>query len=62
MELRAAGSYLSQMRDQEGRAFGDKSNFDEYLTAFVGAGRSVVFQLERKYASTYRAWRVAWNA
>ncbi len=24
--LRAAGSYLSQMRDQEGRAFGDKSN------------------------------------
>ncbi len=60
--LRAAGSYLSQMRDQEGRAFGDKSNFDEYLTAFVGAGRSVVFQLERKYASTYRDWREAWNA
>jgi hypothetical protein len=60
--LRAAGSYLSQMRDQEGRAFGDKSNFDKYLTAFVGAGRSVVFQLERKYASTYRDWREAWNA
>jgi hypothetical protein len=60
--LRAAGLYLSQMRDQEGRAFGDKSNFDQSLTSFVGAGRSVVFQLERKYASTYRDWREAWNA
>src|SRR5260221_14614219 len=60
--LRAAGSYLTQMRDQEGRAFGDNSKFDEHLTAFVGPGRSVVFQLEPKYASTYRDWREAWNA
>jgi len=50
------------MRDQQDRAFGDKSKFDEPLSAFVGAGRFIVFQLERKYGSTYGNWRTAWNA
>src|SRR5262249_22078 len=60
-KLRAAESYLSQMRDQQDRAFGDKSKFDEHLSAFVEAGRSAVFQLERNYGSTYCKWRKAWN-
>jgi hypothetical protein len=60
-KLRAAESYLSQMRDQQDRAFGDKSKFDEHLSAFVEAGRSAVFQLERNYGSMYCNWRKAWN-
>jgi hypothetical protein len=61
-KLREAGSYLNQMRDQQNRAFGDHSKFDDYLSGFVGAGRSVVLQLERNYSSTYRNWRKAWDA
>jgi hypothetical protein len=59
-KLREAETFLSQMRDQQDRAFGD-NKFDEYLSAFVGAGRAAVFQLERKYKFTYRDWRKGWN-
>jgi hypothetical protein len=60
-KLREAESFLEEMRDRQDRAFGDKSKFDDYLSAFVGAGRSAVLQLERKYGSTYWDWRKGWN-
>jgi hypothetical protein len=62
-KLHEAASYLSQMRDRQDRAFGDsRPKFDEYLAAFVQAGRSVVLQLERNYDTTYPSWRKAWNS
>jgi hypothetical protein len=58
-EARAA---LSPIRDLQNRAFGDsKAQIDHHLSAFVQAGRSVVFQLERNFPSTYPDWRKGWN-
>jgi hypothetical protein len=57
-----AQSALSRMRDRQDRAFGDnEAQFDHDLSAFVGACRSVVLQLERNFASIYPDWRKAWN-
>ena len=37
-KLREAGSYLNQMRDQQNRAFGDHSKFDDYLERVCRGG------------------------
>jgi hypothetical protein len=61
-KLHEARSNLDEMRDQEQRAFGDKSRFDHLLSAFLNAGRSVDNRLRHECKATYPAWRKIWNA
>ncbi len=44
-KLREARFFLDKMRDQESGAFGDKEPFDFYLSACLGAARSVDYRL-----------------
>jgi hypothetical protein len=60
-KLREAQFFLDKMRDQEGRAFGDKEPFDFYLSAFLNAVRTVDYRLRHEQAA-YPAWRETWNA
>jgi hypothetical protein len=61
-KLREAGFFLNQMRDREGRAFGDKEPFDFYLSACLGAARSVDYRLRHEQPNTYPTWRGTWDA
>jgi hypothetical protein len=61
-KLHEARSALAEMRDQEQRAFGDRSRFDHRLSAFLNAGRSVDNRLQHECGATYRDWRKTWNA
>ena len=60
-KLREARFFLDKMRDQVGRAFGDKEPFDYYLSACLGAARSVDYRL-RHEQPTYKEWRKNWDA
>ena len=59
-KLQEARRFLDDMRDQEQRAFGDKAPFDQFLSAFLSATRSVDYRL-RHECRTYPAWRDEWN-
>jgi hypothetical protein len=60
-KLREAQFFLDKMRKQEERAFGDKEQFDFYLSAFLNAVRTVDYRLCHEQAA-YPAWRKTWNA
>jgi hypothetical protein len=49
------------MIEQENLAFGDKEPFDFYLSAFLGAGRTVDYRLRHEQPA-YKAWRASWDA
>jgi len=53
-KLREAESCLTQMREQETRAFGDKEPFDFHLSAFLNAGRTVDYRLRHEHSATYK--------
>ncbi len=61
-KLQEARSFLDKMRDQEQRAFGDRSQYDNYLSAFLNAGRSIDYRLRHDCEATYPTWRADWNA
>jgi len=61
-KLQEAREFLDEMRRQEQKAFGDKSRFDYYLSAFLSAGRTVDYRLRHEYKESYPAWREKWNA
>jgi hypothetical protein len=61
-KLREAETCLTQMREQEGRAFGDKEPFDFHLSAFLNAGRTVDYRLRHEHGPTYKPWRKRWDA
>ena len=60
-KLREAGFFLSKMSEQEKLAFGDKETFDFYLSAFLGAARTVDYRLRKEQPSLYPSWRPAWD-
>jgi hypothetical protein len=60
-KLQEARGLLDDMRRQELKAFGDKSRFNYYLSAFLNAGRTVDYRLRHEYAASYPAWREKWN-
>ncbi len=60
-KLREARFFLDKMRDQESGAFGDKEPFDFYLSACLGAARSVDYRLRHEQPTTYPAWRKSWD-
>jgi hypothetical protein len=61
VKLREAQLALDKMRDQDQRAFGD-THFDDYLSAFLNAARTVDYRLRCEYPATYPTWRDEWNA
>jgi hypothetical protein len=61
-KLREAESCLTEMREQEARAFGDKERFDFQLSAFLNAGRTVDYRLRHEHGATYKPWRKRWDA
>lgn len=61
-KLREVQFFLDKMKDQESRAFGDREPFDFYLSACLGAARSVDYRLRHEQPTTYPAWRKNWDA
>jgi hypothetical protein len=61
-KLREAEFFLTNMRDQEARAFGDREPFDYALSAFLNAARTVDYRLRHQHGATYKPWRKKWNA
>lgn len=61
-KLQEARGFLDEMRRQEQKAFGDKSRFDHFLSAFLSAGRTVDYRLRHEHKATYPTWREQWNA
>jgi hypothetical protein len=60
-KLRQATSSLDEMRAYKRRVFGDNdAKFGKALSGFLGAGRSVVYLLEKM--ASYKTWRKEWNA
>jgi hypothetical protein len=60
-KLHQARSFLDEMRACQGRAFGDKeAKFEKAKGGFLGAGRSVVYRLEKM--ASYETWRKGWDA
>jgi hypothetical protein len=60
-KLREARFLLDKMRDQEGRAFGDKEPVDFFLSAFLNAARTVDYRLRHEQGTIYRPWRATWD-
>jgi hypothetical protein len=63
-KLQEARTFLTNMRDQEHRAFGDKEPFDHSLSAFLSAGMSVrsAFHVKQDRArnEAVRKWKEEW--
>lgn len=60
-KLREARFFLDKMNEQERLAFGDKEPFDNYLSAFLNATRTVDYRLRHEQPTTYRSWRRNWD-
>jgi len=60
-KLRETEIWLTKMREQETRAFGDKEQFDFYLSAFLSAARTIDYQLRHEHGETYKEWRKRWD-
>jgi len=61
-KLREAKFFLDKMIDHEQRAFGEREPFDFYLSAFLGATRTVDYRLRHEQGATYKPWRTKWDA
>jgi hypothetical protein len=65
-KLQEARTFLTAMRDQEQRAFGDKEPFDHNLSAFLSAGMSLrgAFHVKQDRArnEAVKKWKGAWEA
>jgi hypothetical protein len=65
-KLQEARHFLDRMRDQEQRAFGDRTPFVQYLSAFLSAGMSVrsAFHAkqDRQRNEALGAWKNGWES
>jgi hypothetical protein len=59
-KLHEARSSLNEMRDEEQKAAGE-SRYNDRLSAFLSAARSVDYRLRCEYPATYPDWRKKWN-
>ena len=59
-KIREARFFLDKMREQEGRAFGDKEPFDFYLSAFLSAAKAVGDRFNRMQQPACIKWREKW--
>jgi hypothetical protein len=61
-KVREARFFLDRMIEHERMAFDDKEPFDFYLSAFLGAGRTVDYRLRHEQKAIYPIWRHGWDA
>jgi hypothetical protein len=61
-KLREARFFLDKMIEHERMAFDKKEPFDFYLSAFLGAGRTVDYRLRHVQKAIYPIWRDGWDA
>jgi hypothetical protein len=60
-KLREASFFLSMMAEREKMAFGDREEFDFYLSAFLNAARSVDYRMRHEQSTLYKTWRTRWD-
>ncbi len=60
-KLREAQFFLMKMSERAQMAFGDRQEFDFYLSAFLSAARTVDYRLRHEQGAAYRTFRVGWN-
>src|SRR5579859_3617696 len=60
-KIREAEFFLERMRDVESRVAPAGEQFDFYLSAFLGAARSVDAKLTTEHGDAYGPWRRKWN-
>jgi hypothetical protein len=60
-KIAEAHSFLRKMTDQESRIIGD-TEFDNNLSAFLNAARTVDYRLRHEQGAIYKPWRKAWDA
>ena len=61
-KLREAEFFLSELADQASRALGVGEEFDCFLSAFLGACRTVDYRLRHEQPTLYPPWRSQWDA
>jgi hypothetical protein len=60
-KLHQVRSFLDEMRACKRKTFGDReAKFDKALSGLLGAGRAVVYRLEKM--PSYETWRKEWDA
>ena len=60
-KLREAAFFLGKLAERSRLAFGDREEFDFYLSAFLSAARSLDYRLRHEQKSTYKAFRATWD-
>ena len=60
-KLREAAFFLGKMEARHREAFGDREEFDFYLSAFLCATRSIDYRLRHEQGSTYEKFRESWD-
>ncbi len=61
-KLRESRFFLSKMSERAQMAFGDKEEFDFYLSAFLCASRSVDYRLRHEAGDAYQQFYATWEA
>ncbi len=60
-KLREARYFYGKMHERARMAFGEHEEFDFFLSAFLNAGRSVSFVLQKERSDEYKAFFSAWK-
>ena len=61
-KLREAAFFLGKLDKRSRTVFGEREQFDYYLSAFLNACRSVDYRLRHEQGNTYRTFRCAWDS
>jgi len=60
-KLREAAFFLGKLAERSRLAFGEREEFDFYLSAFLSAARSLDYRLRHEEDPTYSTFRAEWN-
>lgn len=60
-KLREAAFFLGKLAERSGLAFGDREEFDFYLSAFLSAARSLDYRLRHEQNPSYATFRAAFD-
>ena len=61
-KIREATFFLGKLVERSRLAFGDREEFDFYLSAFLSASRSVDYRLRHEQNPAYETFRNTWDA
>jgi hypothetical protein len=60
-KLREATFFLGNLAERSRLAFGDREEFDFYISAFLSAARSLDYRFRHEEGPTYSTFRAAWD-